>query len=252
MTDGFWSRPRRRPLIIAHRGGAALGAENCASTFRAAMAAGADAIETDIRETRDGVLVCLHDADLLRLCGDPRAVAGIDLATLRRLLPTAMTLDEAVAASRPLGLLLDVKLVDETLPPRLLAAAAADDAMGRICLGLRDPALLAATRRLSAEIALLAFAADPDSAVPARAGGANWFRLWQGQATPQRCAAVRAAGLLLAIMVGQPRSVADDAYPPFPVGAVDRAGLDRISQLEPDGILLDDPGLAGVTELSSG
>jgi glycerophosphoryl diester phosphodiesterase len=107
---------------------------------------------------------------------------------------------------------------------------------------------------------LLAFAADPDSAAGARAAGADWFRLWQGDVTVDRAAAVRAEGLKPAVMVGQPRSVALPGYPPFPVGRVDRAGLDRMLALSPDAILLDDPrllveALAGrldVTGLSPG
>lgn len=93
----------RRPLVIAHRGGALLAPENTAEAFRAAAAAGADMVETDLRLTVDGALVCLHDADLKRLCGDPRAVAEIDLATIRRLLPSVMTLQDAIAASAPSG-----------------------------------------------------------------------------------------------------------------------------------------------------
>src|SRR5262245_8440846 len=108
MAIDVWKRsPDRRPLAIAHRGGATLAAENTISAFKAAAAAGADAIETDVRLTRDGVPVCVHDPDLSRLCGDPRTVSDLDLATLRSLLPSVMTLDDALAASDPLGILLD-------------------------------------------------------------------------------------------------------------------------------------------------
>jgi len=233
-----------RPLVIAHRGGALLAPENTAQAFRAAALAGADAIETDIRLTRDGALVCVHDPDLRRLCGgDPRAVADLDLATLRRLLPAVMTLAEAIGASAPLGLLLDVKRVEPEVLPPILAAVQATDAAPRVLLGLRDTGLIAAARALAPAAIILAFAADPDGAVAARDAGADWFRLWQGDATPERVAAVRAAGLRLAIMVGQPRSVPLPGYPPFPVGGIDRDGLDRLRSLAPDAILLDDPRL---------
>lgn len=238
-----------RPLVIAHRGGALLAPENTAQAFRAAALAGADAVETDIRLTRDGALVCVHDPDLRRLCGgDPRAVADLDLATLRRLLPAVMTLAEAIGASAPLGLLLDVKRMEPEVMPPILAAIHATDAAPRVLLGLRDLGLVATARALAPAAIILAFAADPDGAAAAREAGANWFRLWQGDATPERVAAVRAAGLRLAIMVGQPRAVPLPGYPPFPVGSVDRDGLDRIRSLAPDAILLDDPRLlAGET-----
>ena len=62
-----WSQLRDRPLAIAHRGGALLAPENTAQAFQAAASAGADAVETDLRLTREGDLVCVNDADLRRL-----------------------------------------------------------------------------------------------------------------------------------------------------------------------------------------
>ncbi len=130
--------PPDRPLAIAHRGGALLAAENTAAAFTRAAAIGADWVETDLRRSRDGSLVCLHDADLLRLAGDPRRVAETDLATLRLLVPGLMTLPEAIAASAPLGLLLDVKTADPALFSEILAALEEGGARRRAVLGLRD------------------------------------------------------------------------------------------------------------------
>jgi glycerophosphoryl diester phosphodiesterase len=250
----------RRPLVIAHRGGAQLAPENTVQAFQAAAIAGADAVETDLRLTADGVLICLHDADLLRLYGDERAVAQLDLASIRQILPSAMTLQDAIAASAPLGLLVDVKLMEAAVLPPVLGAIREGGAASRTLLGLRNLELVAMARAQASEVALLAFAADPDSAKAAKAAGADWFRLWQGAVTAERAAAVRAAGLRLAVMVGQPRSVALPEYPPFPVGRVDRDGLDRLLAFSPDAILLDDPRLlvgaesdrSAVTALSSG
>lgn len=254
MTSALTSTDLSRPIVIAHRGGALLGPENTAATFALAAAAGADMLETDLRLSSDGHLVCLHDADLRRLAGDVRAVADMDLAMLRAKLPELLTLDEALAASQPLGLLLDVKLLDEAVLPPILAAIEAAGAGQRCLLGLRDTALIVAARALDPEIAILAFASDPDSAPAARAAGADWFRLWQGEATPERIAAIRAAGLKAAIMVGQPRSVAEPGYPPFPVGRIDAAGVRQVLALGPDAVLLDDPrlltGARAVTSLS--
>nr|WP_153440153.1 glycerophosphodiester phosphodiesterase family protein [Sinorhizobium terangae] len=235
---------KRRPLIIAHRAGAALAAENTIGALNAAAAAGADAIETDVRRARDGALVCMHDADLRRLCGDTRTVAEFHLATLRSLLPAVMTLRDALAASHPLGILLDVKLMEERHLPQIIGEIVLMDAAERTLLGLRDIGLIGAAQDITAGIAVLAFLEEPDSAPEARRAGANWFRLWQGDATSERAAAVRDAGMCLAVMVGQPRTIPRAEYPPFPVGQVDREGLDRLRTIAPDAILLDDPRLA--------
>lgn len=244
MPSNFWTDPATKALIVAHRGGAALAAENTVAAFAAAAAAGADAIETDVRMTRDGALVCLHDADLQRLCGDPRAVAELDLTTLRRLLPTVMTLDVALAASAPMGLLLDVKLTDRSSLAEVVDRVERGKAVERTSMGLRSLELIAAARSARTDIAILAFLEDPDSITAAREAGANWFRLWQGDANPARALAVRDAGMHLAIMVGQPRRVPLPEYPPFPVGLIDRDGLESLRPLAPDAILLDDPRLA--------
>jgi len=244
MSFTSWRGISRQPLVIAHRGGALLAEENSSEAFRAAEAAGADAIETDVRLTADGVHVCFHDADLMRLCGDPRSLAEIDLATLQRLMPSVMTLPEAIAASYPLGLLLDVKLMNAVHLPAVVAHVASAGASARTVLGLRDLALIEAARSMAVDFAILALLDDPDAAAAAALAGANWYRLWQGDLTDERAVAVRAARMRLAVMVGQPRNVPFSHYPPFPVGKVDLDGLKRIATSSPDAIMLDDPRLA--------
>jgi glycerophosphoryl diester phosphodiesterase len=48
-------------MIIAHRGGAMESTENTIAAFQRASRIGADGIETDLRLTRDGVVVVYHD-----------------------------------------------------------------------------------------------------------------------------------------------------------------------------------------------
>jgi len=61
----------RRPLIIAHRGGALESTENTLDAFQRAVRLGADGIETDVRLTRDGVVVIYHDEYFGRVEGLP-------------------------------------------------------------------------------------------------------------------------------------------------------------------------------------
>lgn len=55
-----------RPLVFAHRGGAALAPENTIVAFDRGLALGADGLELDVRLSRDGVPVVHHDATLER------------------------------------------------------------------------------------------------------------------------------------------------------------------------------------------
>jgi glycerophosphoryl diester phosphodiesterase len=61
-----------KPLVIAHRGGALESTENTIGAFQRAVKIGADGIETDIRLTRDGVIVVYHDDYFGRVEGLPQ------------------------------------------------------------------------------------------------------------------------------------------------------------------------------------
>jgi glycerophosphoryl diester phosphodiesterase len=71
-----------QPLIIAHRGDSAACPENTRAAFRAALAAGVDGVELDVRLSRDGVPVVCHDATLARFGGSSRSLRRIDAAVL--------------------------------------------------------------------------------------------------------------------------------------------------------------------------
>jgi glycerophosphoryl diester phosphodiesterase len=65
------------PLIIGHRGASAVAPENTMAAFREAIAAGADGIEFDVRLTRDGVPVVIHDSTLRRTGGLNQRIADL-------------------------------------------------------------------------------------------------------------------------------------------------------------------------------
>ena len=55
--------------ITAHRGDSASAPENTLEAFEMAIENGADVIELDVRETKDGEIVVCHDESLKRICG---------------------------------------------------------------------------------------------------------------------------------------------------------------------------------------
>jgi len=58
--------------------------ENTLEALRAALDAGADYLETDVRATKDGVAILMHDADLFRLSGQKTQIADLDFSAVQR------------------------------------------------------------------------------------------------------------------------------------------------------------------------
>ena len=67
---------RSRPVVVAHRGSRYLWPENTMVAFEGAVRAGATHIETDVRTTADGVVVCIHDATVDRTTSGSGPVSG--------------------------------------------------------------------------------------------------------------------------------------------------------------------------------
>jgi glycerophosphoryl diester phosphodiesterase len=74
----------RLPLIIGHRGASAVAPENTLSAFARAVRDGADGIELDVRLSRDGVPVVIHDASLSRTRLRKLVVARMTSAKLKQ------------------------------------------------------------------------------------------------------------------------------------------------------------------------
>jgi glycerophosphoryl diester phosphodiesterase len=72
-------------LIIGHRGASAVAPENTMAAFREAIAAGCDGIEFDVRLTRDGVPVIIHDNTLQRTAGLAARVADLTWTEMKQI-----------------------------------------------------------------------------------------------------------------------------------------------------------------------
>jgi glycerophosphoryl diester phosphodiesterase len=73
------------PLVFAHRGASAELPEHTLAAYLRALADGADGLECDVRLTRDGHLVCLHDRRLERTSNGRGVVSTRTLAELSEL-----------------------------------------------------------------------------------------------------------------------------------------------------------------------
>ena len=106
--------------VICHRGNSADAPENTLASIRAAFELGCDVVEIDVRRSRDGVPVIIHDDTVDRTTDGAGHVADLTLAELKTLDAGSWkgdrfsgeripTLEEALLAARDKGpLLLDV------------------------------------------------------------------------------------------------------------------------------------------------
>ncbi len=117
------ARPQRLE-VHGHRGAAGLAPENTLAAFRKAMALGVDALEMDLRLTRDGAVVVIHDETVDRTTDGQGRVADLTLEELKRRdaggkfspafrgerIPTLREVIEAVKASGDARIRLDLEL----------------------------------------------------------------------------------------------------------------------------------------------
>lgn len=189
-------------MTVAHRGTPYIHRENTLASVRSAVRGGADVVEVDVRPTRDGVPVLLHDATLQRLWGVRAAVADMTAEEVRRTtgggVPTlAEALHEIYRAGRARALL---DLTDPTHAAAAVAGVRAVGAGDRVyyCGGT---AAMLAVRRLDpdAEIALT-WATDrrPAPALLA-AVRPRWLNLRFGLAGPATVRWARDRDLLVAV-----------------------------------------------------
>ncbi len=73
------------PLLIAHRGFSAVAPENTLSAFKYAIRSKADMIEVDVRLTKDGTPVIIHDAKVDRTTNGSGKVRNFYVWTLKEL-----------------------------------------------------------------------------------------------------------------------------------------------------------------------
>jgi glycerophosphoryl diester phosphodiesterase len=74
-----------RPFVVAHRGASAERPEHTLAAYELALNQGADGVECDVRLTRDGHLVCVHDRRIDRTCAGTGLVSEMTLDELSAL-----------------------------------------------------------------------------------------------------------------------------------------------------------------------
>jgi glycerophosphoryl diester phosphodiesterase len=70
-------------LRISHRGARAYAPENTLTSFKKALEIGVDAVELDVRKTKDNQLVVIHDADVKRTTNGEGLVSELTLKEIK-------------------------------------------------------------------------------------------------------------------------------------------------------------------------
>jgi glycerophosphoryl diester phosphodiesterase len=167
MTEHPWvTRARRagdRLTVFAHRGGAGLAPENTRGAFRQAAALGVDGCELDVRLSKDGEVVVIHDATLDRTTDADGPVSALTAAELGRVDAGHRFGEEAgfpwrgrgegvprladVLADHPvLPFIVEVKGDDPAFARAAVAVVARAGALDRVCFGGFSDVTLAAVR----------------------------------------------------------------------------------------------------------
>ena len=135
----------RRITVIAHRGEHLSHTENSLAAFQAAADAGADYFECDVRTTKDGKFILMHDSRVDRTTSGTGAVADMTFEQLRALTfkgpkpdiqaspGPVPTFEEALALARKagIGIYVDVKAAD---PAQLFEAIQKSDMQDRVVI----------------------------------------------------------------------------------------------------------------------
>ncbi|MDB1089668.1 glycerophosphodiester phosphodiesterase [Streptomyces sp. ACA25] len=147
---------KSRVTVVAHRGDPYRATENTLPSIRSALTAGADAVEVDVRITRDGEPVLLHDPTLKRLWGHDRQVDELTTAEVRALTGGGVPLlREVLAETFAARLVIDLPSPSPAVARRVVETVRQDGSAERVCW-TGDPAALRAVRAAdgSVEIAL--------------------------------------------------------------------------------------------------
>jgi glycerophosphoryl diester phosphodiesterase len=143
------------PLAIAHRGGGALAPENSLAAFGLSSALGLRYLETDVRVTCDGELVCFHDDTLQRVTSATGLVRSRSLDELGALRINGVepipTFDEALDAFPNQCFSVDLKDEDGIAP--LVKSLRRRGVADRVCIAGAWDGWLARVRSQVPEVA---------------------------------------------------------------------------------------------------
>ncbi|HBF78449.1 MAG TPA: glycerophosphodiester phosphodiesterase [Streptomyces sp.] len=192
---------------VAHRGDPYRARENTLPSIRSAVERGADAVEIDVRVTRDGVPVLLHDSTLERLWGHDVRVDRLDHRELAgRTGGGVPTLREAIAAAGSRRLMIDLPGSTDASVRRIVGVVGECGAAERVYYCADTSAMLRVRAAdPSAEIALTWTTLAPPRPVLLDAVRPRWLNYRFGLMSRELAARIHADGMLVSVWTADTR-----------------------------------------------
>lgn len=212
----------RTLIAVGHRGDPYRVRENTLPSIRSAFDRGADAVEIDVRMTRDGVPVLLHDEDLQRLWGHDVRLEDVTAPQLKELTDGGIpTLRDALMAAGAGRVMVDLPGATAETVRTVVGQVRECGARDRTyyCAG---PATMLAVRAADpgAEIALTWTTLAPPRRVLIDAVAPTWLNYRFGLVGPELVDALHRDGLLVSAWTPDTKRA---------MRALIRAGVDSVT-----------------------
>ncbi|MGW2259179.1 glycerophosphodiester phosphodiesterase [Streptomyces sp. NPDC001780] len=196
-------------MAVGHRGDPYRVRENTIASVRSAREHGADVVEIDVRTTRDGVPVLLHDSSLKRLWGHDRRLTELTARQVRELTDGGVpTLREALRATDGAPLMIDLPGATEESVRTVVGVVREGGAAERVryCAG---PGTMLAVRAAdgTAEIAMTWTTLAPPRPALLAAVRPRWLNYRFGLISAESVARDHRAGLLVSAWTADTRRV---------------------------------------------
>lgn len=232
-------------LVVAHRGYSSRYPENSSLAFAKAIEANADYIETDLRFSRDGVIVCCHDPNLKRIAGRADAIAELNSDDIQNtplingqfILRLHDVLQIVCQAGSPVRVMFDVKITTDAM---LDAALPLVEEMGmakKIMYGARTIDHAKELKKRNSDIAILGMPKKPALIPEFVEAGVSAIRVWEEDITGDVTSEIHGAGLPIWVTAGL-RGQGESA------GDITADRLMRLNDFGTDAVLVNDPQLA--------
>lgn len=190
-------------VLVAHRGLAPDLPENTMAAFEDVAERGVGVIEIDLRGTKDGEVVIMHDETVDRTTNGSGETVALTLAEIKELdagIKTGdafagqevPTFEEALEFAQQHGvmLLLDIKESEVLDRERIVRLTEKHDAVLNVIVGVRSLEDLEEFHALNPSLRTLGFIPNPQAIDDFAAGGVNIIRLWpdwiRGENTGER------------------------------------------------------------------